>query len=112
MENALEYKERWTSELVRRKAHCVVEPDPIPHPADIMIDMHTGRVRTEGPLNEQEEARWDERLARRSEAQPKSQHRFCAIGADGGTDYAHGFLEAAVSYAARTNGSAAGPLSI
>ena len=69
MENALEYKERWTSELARRKARGVIEPDPIPHPDDIIINMRNGDVRTDGPLDEMEKRRWDERLARRSEAQ-------------------------------------------
>ena len=69
MENALEYKERWTSELARRKARGVIEPDPIPHPDDIIINMRNGDVRTDGPLDEMEKRRWDERLARRAEAQ-------------------------------------------
>ena len=69
MENALEYKERWTSELARRKARGIIEPDPIPHPDDIIINMRNGDVRTDGPLDEMEKRRWDERLARRAEAQ-------------------------------------------
>ena len=69
MENAFEYKQRWTAELERRHRLGIQEPDPVPHPDDIMVDMRTGHVRTEGPLDEREKRKWDERLARRAEAQ-------------------------------------------
>jgi hypothetical protein len=69
MENAFEYKQKWTAELERRHRLGIREPDPIPHPDDIMVDMRTGHVRTEGPLDEREKRKWDERLARRAEAQ-------------------------------------------
>jgi len=69
MENAFEYKQKWTEELVRRKRAGVNEPDPIPHPDDVLIDMRTGVVKTDGPLDEFEKKAWDARLARRDEAQ-------------------------------------------
>jgi hypothetical protein len=69
LENAFEYKQRWTAELERRRLHGSAEPDPIPHPDDIIIDMRSGKVRTDGPLDEREKRSWDERLARRAEAQ-------------------------------------------
>ena len=69
MENALEYKQRWTAELQHRRAHSLNLPDPVPHPDDIVIDMYTGHVKTEGPLDEREKRSWDERIARRAEAQ-------------------------------------------
>lgn len=69
MENAFEYKQKWTAELERRRRLGLNEPDPIPHPDDIIIDMRTGHVRTEGPLDEREKRDWDRRLARREEAQ-------------------------------------------
>ena len=69
MENALEYKQKWTAELERCRRLGLNEPDPIPHPDDIIIDMRTGHVRTEGPLDEREKRDWDWRLARRDEAQ-------------------------------------------
>lgn len=69
LENAFEYKQRWTEELKRRQRLEISEPDPVPHPDDIMIDMRSGHVRTEGPLDETEKKSWDERLARRDEAQ-------------------------------------------
>lgn len=69
LENAFEYKQRWTEELKRRQRLGIDEPDPVPHPDDITIDMRTGHVRTEGPLDEAEKASWDMRLARRADAQ-------------------------------------------
>lgn len=70
LENAFEYKQRWTEELERRRKSGITDlPDPVPHPDDIIIDMRTGHVRTEGPLDEREKRSWDERIARRAEAQ-------------------------------------------
>ena len=69
LENAFEYKLQWTRELERRRSLGIDLPDPVPHPDDIIIDMRTGHVKTEGPLDEVEKLRWDERIARRSEAQ-------------------------------------------
>lgn len=69
MENAFEYKQKWTAELERRRKFGIEEPDPVPHPDDIIIDMRTGHVRTDGPLDEREKRDWDERLARRAAAQ-------------------------------------------
>lgn len=70
MENAFEYQQKWTEELERRRKMGIVDlPVPVPHPDDIIIDMRTGHVRTEGPLDEREKRSWDERLARRAEAQ-------------------------------------------
>lgn len=70
MENAFEYQQKWNQELKRRRDLGITDlPDPVPHPDDIIINMHTGQVRTEGPLDEREKRSWDERLARRAEAQ-------------------------------------------
>jgi len=69
LENAFEYRQNWTAELERRKRLGIDEPDPVPHPDDIIIDMHTGHVRIEGPLDELQKRRWDLQLARRAEAQ-------------------------------------------
>jgi hypothetical protein len=69
MENALEYKQKWAAEIERCRRAGLDVPEPIPHPEDVFIDMRTGHVRTEGPLDEREKRSWDERLARRDEAQ-------------------------------------------
>ncbi|CAM3210309.1 DUF5681 domain-containing protein [Sphingomonas antarctica] len=69
MENAFEYKQKWTAELERWEKQGISRPPPIPHPDDIVINMHTGAVRTEGPLDEREKKDWDKRLQRRDDAQ-------------------------------------------
>jgi hypothetical protein len=69
LENAFEYKQKWTAELERRRRLGIHEPEPVPHPDDIIIDMRTGQVRTEGPLDEREKRSWDNRIARRTAAQ-------------------------------------------
>jgi len=69
MENAFEYKQKWRAELDRRRRTGSNEPDPIPHPDDIIVNMYTGHVHTAGPLDEHEKRDWDKRLARRAEAQ-------------------------------------------
>jgi len=69
MENAFEYKQKWTAELDRRRRAGSKEPDPIPHPDDIIINMYTGHVHTAGPIDELEKREWDKRLARRGQAQ-------------------------------------------
>ena len=68
-ENAFEYKQKWTQELERRKRNGIIEPDPIPHPDDFVINLRTGHVQIEGPMDAAEKRSWDERLARRAEAQ-------------------------------------------
>jgi hypothetical protein len=69
MENAIEYKQRWTSEIERCRHLGIERPAPVPHPDDLVIDMRSGLVRTEGPLDEREKQRWDKNLARRDDAQ-------------------------------------------
>jgi hypothetical protein len=69
MENALDYKQKWTAEIARRLERGSTDPAPIPRPEEIIIDMRSGVVRTEGPLDEREKKEWDERIQRRDEAQ-------------------------------------------
>lgn len=68
-ENALEYKLQWEREIKRCKDAGLPVPAPLPHPDDIILDMRTGRVRTEGPMSKEEKAHWEERFARRQAAQ-------------------------------------------
>lgn len=68
-ENALEYKIKWEQEAERCRRAGLPAPEPIPHPDDIILDMRTGNVKTHGPLTKEEKRLWDERLARRTDAQ-------------------------------------------
>jgi hypothetical protein len=69
IENALEYKQKWTAEIERCRRLGIEGPGPLPHPDDVIIDWRSGQVRTEGPLDEREKQRWDKSLARRADAQ-------------------------------------------
>ena len=65
----LRYKQKWKAELTRRERLCIEEPDPIPHPDDVHIDMRTGKVSLEGPADEHEKHLMETAIARRDEAQ-------------------------------------------
>ena len=69
LENAFDYKLQWKKELDRRRSLGSNLPDPVPHPNDIIIDWQSGHVKIEGPLDDAQKLSWDERLARRAEAQ-------------------------------------------
>jgi hypothetical protein len=74
LEGALEYKLKWKAEIERCERLGFERPCPIPDPDDIIIDFRTGDVRTEGPFDEREKASYDERIARRSQAQGDVNH--------------------------------------
>jgi Family of unknown function (DUF5681) len=56
---AIDYKEDVGKEFARRKELNPSEPDPVPHPDDIIVDMSTGAVEIRGPMREEEKVRWD-----------------------------------------------------
>ena len=53
------YKEDVGKEFARRKKLNPSEPDPVPHPDDIIVNMSTGAVEIRGPMTEQEKVVWD-----------------------------------------------------
>ncbi len=59
LETAIQYKVDWDRELEHRKALGITGPEPLPHPDDVVIDMHTGQVRINGPTTKEEKAEWD-----------------------------------------------------
>jgi hypothetical protein len=59
LKTAIEYKHEWEQELARRAALGVTEPEPLPHPDDIVIDMKTGQVIVKGPMTKEEKVVWD-----------------------------------------------------
>lgn len=68
-EHFVTYKREWTEELERHRRLGVLEPDPIPHPDDVILDPDTGDVKVLGPLTQEKKQRLDEVLKRRSQAQ-------------------------------------------
>lgn len=57
---AITYKQEWTEELARRQRIGSPEPDPIPHPDDIIINMQTGAVEIHGPMTPEQKRLWDQ----------------------------------------------------
>jgi hypothetical protein len=69
MEAAIEYKQNWGPELARLSRTGEPEPLLLPHPDDIEIDFRNGGVIVSGPMNAEEKASHDKRVARRDDAQ-------------------------------------------
>ena len=59
MMSIIQYKDRWTEILAYRAKHGSEEPDPVPHPDNIILDMHRGTVSIKGPLCEEDKAKQD-----------------------------------------------------
>ncbi len=68
-EKALDYKIAWEREIKRCRAAGLPEPDPVPHPADMVIDMDRGEVRVEGPKTKEHKEQLEQLLQLREEAQ-------------------------------------------
>ncbi len=68
-DKALDYKIAWEREIERCRTAGLPEPDPVPHPADMVIDMHHGEVRIEGPRTKEQKELLDQILQLRAEAQ-------------------------------------------
>lgn len=69
MEAAIEYKRRWTDELERLRKLGLPEPELIPHPDDMDVDLRNGGVIITGPMTSEEKIAHDKRVSRRDEAQ-------------------------------------------
>jgi Family of unknown function (DUF5681) len=68
---AVEYKVDWERELDRRAKLGIIEPEPIPHPDDIVLDMRTCQVIVNGPMTKEEKVKWD-RMYDRIEASDRA----------------------------------------
>lgn len=69
MEAAIDYKRTWTAGLDRLRSLGQPEPLLLPHPDDMEIDLRNGGVIVLGPMNNEEKAAHDKRVARRDDAQ-------------------------------------------
>lgn len=66
---ACEYKWGWEQEIEHARRHNLPEPQPIPHPADVIIDVRKSEVRYAGPMTPEEKEAWDRMLEFRDEQQ-------------------------------------------
>lgn len=68
-ETAFEYKLAWEREIARCRQHGLPDPEPLPHPDDVMLDPVTVQVRVLGPQTKEQKQLYDDAVARRAEAQ-------------------------------------------
>jgi len=64
-----DYKKEWSAEIERCQTLGLPDPQPIPHPDDLVLDFNTGEVKFLGPKTREEKQRLEEVLARRDQAQ-------------------------------------------
>jgi len=54
LKNAVDYKEHWHHVLAERARKGTTGPEPVPHPDDVIIDYDTGKIRFDGPVEEEQ----------------------------------------------------------
>lgn len=69
LQTAIDYKHGWERSIELANQRGEPEPQPLPHPDDVIIDLNTGSVKWAGPRTPEEKASWDKLIARRDEAQ-------------------------------------------
>ena len=69
MEAACGYKYEWEQAIEYARKHGLPEPNPLPHPDDVIIDVRRAEVRYEGPITPEEKKSWDRLLEFRDEQQ-------------------------------------------
>ena len=68
-ETACEYKIGWQEAIERARERGIPEPQPLPHPEDVILDMRRAEVRFAGPSTPEEKRKWDRMLEFRDELQ-------------------------------------------
>jgi hypothetical protein len=69
LEAFTDYKVQLNREIERCKRLGLPDPEPLPHPDDVIIDYRQGTFRIAGPITKEEKATWDKMIERRDEAQ-------------------------------------------
>lgn len=64
-----DYKRHWDAEIERCRRLGLPDPQPVPHPDDIVLNVDTGDVKFFGPKTKEDKQRLDEFIARRDQAQ-------------------------------------------
>ena len=68
LQTAISYKVDWERELDRRKRHNIIgQPEPLPHPDHVLIDLYAGTARIVGPSTKEERAIWDLWMSRKAD---------------------------------------------
>lgn len=66
---AIDYKRDWSERIEYCRKNGLPDPDPVPHPDDIIVDPHDGSVKFIGPQTPEQKEHYDQARARRIEAQ-------------------------------------------
>jgi len=66
---ACEYKSDWEQAIEHASRTGLPDPNPIPHPSDVIIDTRNAEVRYAGPMTPEEKETWDRMLEFRGEEQ-------------------------------------------
>ena len=77
-EAACEYKWGWEKAIEDARERGLPEPTPLPHPADVIVDIRRAEVRYEGPITPEEKQSWDRLLEFLDEVQEEV--TLCATG--------------------------------
>jgi hypothetical protein len=56
LKTAVDYKEHWHHVLAEGARKGTTGPEPVPHPDDVIIDYDTGKIRFDGPVEEEQKA--------------------------------------------------------
>lgn len=65
----IEYKTEWEHNIELARLHGQAVPEPLPHPDDIIVDLHVGAATIHGPSTNEEKAEWDRMLEYRDDLQ-------------------------------------------
>jgi hypothetical protein len=68
-DSVIQYKQTWKEEIIYCRENHLPEPDPVPHPDDVVLDYVTRRLIYNGPHNQAEKAYWDRKRAYRDDAE-------------------------------------------
>ncbi len=69
MQTAIDYKCGWEHTIEQARERGQPEPQPVPHPDDIIIDLRAPGAFFNGPSTKAEKAAWDKLLAHRDDLQ-------------------------------------------
>ncbi len=69
LDTACEYKFGWEQVIEDARLNGRPEPSPLPHPADVIINLDQGTVAYAGPITPEDKVRWDRMLELRAELQ-------------------------------------------
>jgi hypothetical protein len=74
LEAMITYKCEWEKAIERARELRLPEPQPIPHPDDVIIDFRSGEAKICGPMTKEDKAKWDRLFEYRDDLQSEVSH--------------------------------------